>query len=117
MSKTLWDHHLEVIELLKERGEIILLPKHRKPMGGTPDVYIKASPPPSMGFRCGSGFRGENGSFEILGEHLTWYISDLTIDELGLCDSAVEIENYDLLHPRPKIVTCPKCNGKGVIES
>jgi len=115
MSKSLWDCHLEVIALLRDRGETILLPMHIKPHGGTPQIYLKNENYPSENFKIGTGLKQKDGSFEILGEHLIWYISGLSIEELGLCDSAIEIENYDLLHPIVKYKDCPYCQGKGRI--
>jgi hypothetical protein len=115
MSKTLWDHHLEVIALLKKRGEKVLMPKHRKPMGGTPYIYIKTIPFPSKEFCVGSGFQAKDGTYELLGDHLTWYIPKLSIEELGLCDSAIGTENYDLLHPVIKYKVCPYCHGEGKV--
>lgn len=116
MSKTLWQHHLEVIKLLQGRKEPTLKPKHRVCMGGTPEIYIKDRSFPSEEFKVGSGLKAKDGTFELIGEHLTWIISGLSIEELGLCDPAVEYENYDLLHPRKRYKTCSHCHGRGWIE-
>lgn len=115
MSKTLWDCHLEVIKLLEERGEKVRMPINRARMGGTPEIYIKSIPYPSNDFRIGTGLKKKDGTFELIGEHLCWIISGLSIDELGLCDSALEMENYDLLPPKKIQKTCPLCHGTGMV--
>lgn len=104
MSKTLYQHHEEIVQKLKEKGEPIFNPTHRSAINeyrSLPDVYVKSMKFPSEEFNCGCPVEGQDGTYSICGEHLTWVISGLKFEELGLCDPIVETENYRRLHEKP----------------
>jgi hypothetical protein len=107
--------HEEVVAELIARGETIYKPTPRKSFltkyHRYPDIYLKSMPFPSKEFRAGSGMKGKDGTYTIIGEHFTWFITGLKIEELGLCDPVVGYANCDLLREieERKIPRCPTC--------
>ncbi len=104
MSKTLYQHHEEIVQQLKEKGEPIFNPTHESAINkfrSLPDVYVKSMKFPSEEFKCGCPVRDQDGTYSICGEHLTWIISGLKFEELGLCDPIIVHENYRLIHELP----------------
>lgn len=75
--------HLEYVEKLKARGEIVLQPKVGKPMGHI-EGYIKTQIPHKD---AGSIFKDENGKYGLFGDMGALHVTGIEWCDLGLCDA------------------------------
>ena len=77
------DTHLKYVQALRDRGEEVLHPKHRKPIGSI-EGYIKTQIPHKD---AGSIFQDKNGKFGLFGDMGALHVTGICWEDLGLCDS------------------------------
>lgn len=81
VRRSLWDIHQEWVDELLKRGEKVLEPKgyaHGHIWG-----YVKTQiPHKDAGTIC----KNENGTFNILCDRLQYIVTDLKLEDIGLCD-------------------------------
>ena len=74
-------HHEHWVQLLKERGESILMPKG-EPMNSV-EGYIKTENPHMT---SGGIYKGKDGNFELYGDFGRIHVKGIKWEDLGLCD-------------------------------
>ena len=75
--------HLNYVKALRDRGEEVLQPKVRKPMGNVKG-YIKTQIPHKD---VGSIFQDKDGKFGLFGDMGALHVTGIEWCDLGLCDS------------------------------
>lgn len=100
-NKILWEIHQGWVEELLKRGEKVLQPKKGNPYG-TIWGYAKIQIPHKD---AGTIFKNENGTFEILCDMCQHGISELKLEDIGLCDAKCWYEWIDE----------NKCNAEGSV--
>ena len=103
------DTHLEFVEKLKARGEIVVQPRFGKPTG-TVQGYIKSQIQPKD---VGSIFEDKYGTYGLFGDMGALHITGIKWEDLGLCDARCWYEWMDpeTYRPEPAIEVC-KCCGQ-----
>lgn len=91
---SIMETHLDYVEELKARGEIVLQPRVGKPMCSI-EGYIKTQIP----YRdAGSIFEDKNGKFGLHNDMGMLYVTGIEWCDLGLCDSRCW---YEWMDPEP----------------
>ena len=83
--------HLDFVQKLKDRGEIVLQPKVEKPMDHI-DGYIKTQIPHKD---AGHIFKDKYGTFGLFGDMGYLHVTGIKWEDLGLCDSRCWYEWMD----------------------
>ncbi len=91
---SIMETHLEYVKALRNRGEIVLQPKHRNSMGNV-EGYIKTQIPHKD---AGAIFMDKNGKFGLFGDFGALHITGICWEDLGLCDSRCW---YEWMDPEP----------------
>jgi hypothetical protein len=91
MIESIMETHLDFVQKLKDRGEIVLQPKVEKPMDHI-DGYIKTQIPHKD---AGHIFKDKYGTFGLFGDMGYLHVTGIKWEDLGLCNSRCWYEWMD----------------------
>lgn len=98
-DKSLWDIHQKYVSILLYRGEEVLQPKDRSPVGMIWGYAKTQEPHKDAGFI----YKREDDTFEILCDICQYSISDLKLEDIGLCDAKCWYEWVEEDRERDKV--------------